>query len=397
MNLPPLRAVRLTAMALILGLLAACSIRAPAPSAPVLRPSSSSTPPKPVRPTAPPAPSPLSGPLVVPGTLANYKSRWVAVDWSELPDWDTDALHEAWNAWLRNCERPPPVFAPLCEEARLLSIANTYAQRAWMMERLQPWRIESRTGEAQGLLTAYYEPVLQAARVRGDGFDVPLYRQPAGVIERQKWYTRQQIETLPAVQAMLTGQEIAWVRDPVEALILHIQGSGRLRVREVDGSVSLVRVAFAGTNNHDYVSVGKWLLDRGLVQDATWPGIHAWVQANPHRVNELLWVNPRYVFFREEPLSEQTATLGPRGAQGVPLTPGRSIAVDRQSIPYGTPVWLVSNGPTAQLARLVIAQDTGSAIVGAVRADYFTGWGDEAGELAGRIKQELRLWALWPK
>jgi membrane-bound lytic murein transglycosylase A len=103
------------------------------------------------------------------------------------------------------------------------------------------------------------------------------------------------------------------------------------------------------------------------------------------------------VFFREEPLSEFDAAFGPRGAQGVPLTPGRSIAVDKDSIPYGTPVWLVSPGPVTSLQRLVLAQDTGSAIVGALRADYFTGWGPEAGELAGRLKQPLRLWVLWPR
>jgi len=111
----------------------------------------------------------------------------------------------------------------------------------------------------------------------------------------------------------------------------------------------------------------------------------------------MLWANPRYVFFREDPRAAVTAESGPRGAQGVPLTSGRSIAVDRSSIPYGTPVWLVSNGPTARLERLVMAQDTGSAIVGAVRADYFAGSGAEAGELAGRLKQGLRLWALWPR
>jgi len=395
--MPFLRVLRLTAMGGIVGILAACTVRAPAPVRPSVPAAPERQSVKLVQPVSPAALPPLAGPLVVPGTLASYKSRWIAVDWSELPGWEEDALYEAWNAWLHNCERPAPAFAPLCEEVRQLSIANEHAQRAWLMERLQPWRIESRTGEAQGLLTAYYEPFLQAARVRGSGFEVPLYRLPAGVGGRQKWYTRQQIEVLPEAQTALAGQVIAWLRDPVEALILHIQGSGRLRVQEIDGSETLVRVAFAGTNNHEYVSVGKWLLERGLVQDATWPGIHAWVQANPERVHELLWVNPRYVFFREEALDDVAATFGPRGAQGVPLTPGRSIAVDRMSIPYGTPVWLVSNGPTAQLARLVMAQDTGSAIVGAVRADYFTGWGDEAGEQAGRLKQALHLWALWPK
>jgi len=114
-------------------------------------------------------------------------------------------------------------------------------------------------------------------------------------------------------------------------------------------------------------------------------------------VPQMLWSNPRYTFFREEPLGEVDAAFGPRGAQGVPLTAGRSVAVDREAIPYGTPLWLWSAGPTAQLQRLVVAQDTGSAIVGAVRADFFAGTGAEAGRFAARMKQPLRLWALWPR
>jgi membrane-bound lytic murein transglycosylase A len=231
----------------------------------------------------------------------------------------------------------------------------------------------------------------------GNGYNVPLYRPPAGLIARQQWYSRQEIETLPQAQAALQGRAIAWLADPVDAMVLHIQGSGRLRIAEPDGSVRLVRVAFAGTNEYPYKSIGRWLLDQNLVRDATWPGISAWIATNPERVNELLWSNPRYVFFREEPLQGLDAQFGPKGAQGVALTPGRSIAVDRQSIPYGTPVWLASSGPAGQLQRLVLAQDTGSAIIGAVRADYFTGWGQEAGDVAGRLKQGLRLWALWPR
>ena len=317
--------------------------------------------------------------------------------WSELPGFETDALHEAWNAWLRSCERPAPAFVPLCGDVRRLSIASEAEQRAWMLGRLQPYRIESLDGVPDGLLTAYYEPFLEASRTPGNGFDVPLYRPPADLGTRRPWYTRQQIDTLPEARTQLADRAIAWVRDPVQALVLHIQGSGRLQLREADGSTRVVRVAFAGTNDHPYRSVGRWLLDQGLVRDATWPGIWAWTQANPQRVQEMLWTNPRYVFFREEPLQGLDADFGPRGAQGVPLTPGRSIAVDRASIPYGTPVWLASSGPTAQLSRLVLAQDTGSAIVGAVRADFFTGWGEQAGEQAGRLKQNLRLWALWPK
>ena len=158
-----------------------------------------------------------------------------------------------------------------------------------------------------------------------------------------------------------------------------------------------MRLAYAATNDQPYRSPGKWLLDQGAIRDATWPGIKAWLAANPQRLQDFLWSNPRMVFFKEEPLSPLDAQFGPRGAQGVPLTPGRSIAVDPQSIPYGTPVWLSSNGPVANLNRLVLAQDTGSAILGAVRADYFTGWGQEAGDIAGRLKQNLRLWVLWPR
>ncbi|MFT4242027.1 MAG: MltA domain-containing protein [Acidovorax sp.] len=373
--------LRLLWTALIVGTLAACS--------------------------TPPAPSrsaPLPGAVAVPGDtgplpppLSQPKSRWVPVRWAELPGFADDALHEAWNAWIKSCERPAPPFAALCGEVRRLSIATPDEQRAWLVARLQPYRVEAADGNPDGLLTAYYEPLVDAARQPGNGYTVPLYRPPAGLGARRPWYTRQQIDTLPEAQAQLAGRAIAWLRDPVEAMVLHIQGSGRLRINEADGSVTMVRVAYAGTNDHPYQSVGRWLLDQGATRDATWPGIRAWLAANPQRTNELLWSNPRYVFFREEPLSGLDAEFGPRGAQGVPLTPGRSIAVDRQSIPYGTPVWLASSGPQVQLNRLVLAQDTGSAILGAVRADFFTGWGAEAGDIAGRLKQNLRLWALWPK
>ena len=373
---------RLFWMVLIVGMLAACSTPVPLDSS---------------APTAPAARPVPAGSAAVPGTLTQSKSRWVPVAWSELPGFDADALHEAWNAWLRSCERPAPAFAPLCGDVRRLSIAAPEEQRGWIMQRLQPYRIETLEGSADGLLTGYFEPYLDAVRQPGNGFGVPLYAPPADLGQRKPWYTRQQIETLPQAQAALAGRAIAWVRDPVEALVLHIQGSGRLRVQEADGSVRLVRLAFAGTNDQPYKSVGRWLLDQNLVRDATWPGISAWIAANPSRVNEMLWSNPRYVFFKEEELNEFDAQFGPKGAQGVALTPGRSIAVDRNSIPYGTPVWLSTPGPTVALNRLVFAQDTGSAILGAVRADYFMGWGPEAGDVAGRIKQPLKLWAFWPK
>ncbi|WP_348682697.1 murein transglycosylase A [Acidovorax soli] len=380
--------LRLVMTALIVGTLAACST-APTPS--------------PARSGAIPAPPPTAGVALpgdtapLPSAMVQPRSRWVPVRWAELPGFADDALHEAWNAWIKGCERPAPAFAPLCGEVRQLSIASAEEQRAWMVQRLQPYRVETADGNAEGLLTSYYEPMIDAARQPGNGYTVPVYGLPAGHGARKPWYTRQQIDTLPEAQAALQGRAIAWLRDPIESMVLHIQGSGRLQITEADGRITTVRVAYAGTNDQPYQSVGRWLLDQGATRDATWPGIRAWLAQNPQRTNELLWSNPRYVFFREEPLSPLDARFGPRGAQGVPLTPGRSIAVDRQSIPYGTPVWLASRGPQISMQRLVMAQDTGSAIVGAVRADYFAGWGAEAGELAGRLKQGLRLWALWPR
>jgi len=247
------------------------------------------------------------------------------------------------------------------------------------------------------LLTGYFEPYFEAARVQQPGFEAPVYAPPPGLAQRKPWYTRQDMALLPAARDQLAGSAIAWLADPVDALILQIQGSGRLLITETDGSQRMARVTFAATNGQTYRSPGKWLLDQGAVRDATWPGIKAWLAANPDRLNDFLWSNPRVVFFREQDLTDLDAQSGPPGAQGVALTPGRSIAVDPQSIPLGTPVWLVSSGPLAGLSRLVFAQDTGAAITGALRADYFAGWGQQAGELAGRLKQPVRLWVLWPK
>ncbi len=334
---------------------------------------------------------------VLPANILQTKSRWTAVRWAELPGLGDDPLHEAWNAWLKSCERPGPVFGPLCSEVRRLSIGGADEQRAWLLARLQPYRVETLSGGAEGLLTGYFEPVLEGSRTASADFSVPLYQPPSGLAQRKPWYTRQEIDTLPQVQTALKGREIVFLANPIDALILQIQGSGRVRITQPDGTQRLLRLAYAGSNDQPYKSVGRWLIDQDALRDASWPAIKAWAAQNPGRVNELLWSNPRTVFFREESLSELDAAWGPKGAQGVPLTPGRSIAVDPGSIPYGTPVWLVSSGPTVKLQKLVLAQDTGSAIVGAVRADYFAGWGTTAGELAGRLKQSLRLWVLWPK
>jgi membrane-bound lytic murein transglycosylase A len=278
-----------------------------------------------------------------------------------------------------------------------LNGAGQMAQKQWLEQYFQPYRVETLQGQAEGLLTAYYEPVFEASRQVRAGFEVPIYGPPNGLNQRKPWFSREEMERNPQARSALKGKELVYLADPVDAMVLQIQGSGRVRVMEANGQVRMVRLAFDGTNEQPYKSIGAWLLEQGLTRDATWPGIKAWIAKNPQRLNELLWKNPRMVFFKEESLAGTATDLGPKGAQGVPLTAGRSIAVDPGSIPYGTPVWLVSNGPQIQLQKLVMAQDTGSAIVGGVRADYFAGSGPEAGEQAGRLKQPLRLWVLWPK
>lgn len=324
------------------------------------------------------------------------KSRWVAVPWSAVPGVAADPVGQAWGAWLRSCGKPGPVFAPVCREAAQLAGASDEDKRRWMLQRLQPYRVEAHDGNPQGLLTSYYEPVLQGSRRPDASYRVPLYAVPGGGAPRSPWYTRQQIDTDSGARAALQGREILYMADPVDAMILHVQGSGRLQVREPDGSTRNVRLAFAGTNNQPFRSPSAWVAAQGG-RSGNWDAIKAWAAQNPSRAQEMLWSNPRFVFFREEPLTAGDADAGPKGAQGVALTPGRSIAVDRGSIPYGTPVWLSTTGPAASLNRLVLAQDTGKAITGAVRADYFAGWTPEAAELAHRMKQPLQLWVLWPR
>jgi membrane-bound lytic murein transglycosylase A len=351
---------------------------------------------------APTAPAPGAGPASTPppGAQLHGAALWVPAHYDELPGWqDDDGLRDTWAALLRGCEKPAPAFAAFCADARHAPAADDGFLREWLMQRLQPYRVEAADGRSDGLMTGYFEPLVEASHERRGLFRTPLYEPPADLLTRKPYWTRQQLDTLPAAQAALRGHEIAWVADPLDALLLQVQGSGRLRFTGPDGRAEVVRVRYAAHNDQPYKSVGRWLIEQGELRPdaASWPAIRDWARRHPDRVNELMWSNPRVVFFRLEPLPD--ASVGPRGSQGVPLTPGRSIAVDPQSVPYGTPVWIDSTRPltATPLRRLVMAQDSGSAITGAVRADFFCGWGDDAEAEAGRMKQPLRMWALWPR
>lgn len=379
----------------------------------------------------PPAPSPPQSPppsssdgtpaASLPGTppaassnalpLQRTRAHWVPVAWSQLPGWADDRAAELWPALQAGCAKPAAGWAAVCARALAFNPPDDGFARDFLQRELQPYRVESPEGARTGLATGYFEPLLAARRQRGEGFTVALHRPPADLTQRRPWYTRQQVDTLPGAAAALRGQEIAWLASPLDLLVLQIQGSGRLRITEPDGRVRTVRVAFAGHNDQPYKSVGRWLIDQGELRadGASWPAIRDWGQrATPDRLQQMMWANPRLVFFREEALPEGAAALpgstakpaatGPRGAQNVPLTAGRSVAVDPLAVPYGTPLWLDTTEPLSAtpLRRLVMAQDTGTAITGAVRIDYFWGAGDQAEQQAGRMKQPLQLWALWP-
>jgi membrane-bound lytic murein transglycosylase A len=361
-----------------------------------------------------PAPQPRSAaplavsPLTLPSASLHPNSRWLPASWGELPGWDSDRLRDAWQALQRSCERLPaelgretPAWPRLCQEALRTQPGDDAATRAWLMQRLTPYRVLPLDAGAStdGLATGYFEPQIDASRRPRGALRFALYAPPADLATRKPWFTRAQIETSAAAQAALRGREIAYVADPLDALLLQVQGSGRLRLLGAEGQAQTVRIAFAGHNDQPYQSLGRWLIDQGELRpgQASWPAIRDWARRNPQRVPELLAANPRVVFFREEALPDPN--LGPRGAQGVALTPERSIAVDPKSLPYGSLVWLDTTEPltATPLRRLVLAQDTGSAITGAVRADYFWGWGERAEQQAGRMSQPLRMWVLWPK
>jgi membrane-bound lytic murein transglycosylase A len=240
--------------------------------------------------------------------------------------------------------------------------------------------------------------LLDASRQPAARHTVPLYRPPATLASRKPWYTRQEMDTLPEARAALraarsSGSPTRWMHWCCRSRAPAGCASPSLTARRPGA------LAFAGTNDQPYRSVGGWLLQQGALRDASWPGIKAWVAQNPQRLNEMLWSNPRMVFFREEPLSTMDAGFGPRGAQGVALTPGRSIAVDRESIPYGTPVWLASPGPCHRSSCSAWCWPRTPAPPSWERCapTILPAGAREAGELAGRLKQPLQMWVLWPK
>jgi membrane-bound lytic murein transglycosylase A len=321
------------------------------------------------------------------------------VSWQALPGWQDDDLSQAWPAWLRSCEalrkRKSEInWSQACFQVASISVRDTQAIRRYFESNFQAYEIRNSAGSETGLITGYYEPVMNGSQTRTSVYNVPLYAYPSAWRQARPNPGPSRAELINS--GLLKGSEIAWVQDPVAAAFMQIQGSGKIRLQ--DGR--MLRLGYAGTNEQPFKSFAQWLLDRKEITrgEASMQGISQWAKRNPDRVNEMLNANPRFVFFKELP-GNVSADLGPTGALNVPLTTERSIAIDLQAMPLGAPVFLATTKPLSDqaLQKLVMAQDTGKAIVGGVRADYYWGSGDAAGEMAGRMKQNGKMWVLLPR
>jgi len=354
------------------------------------------------------------------------------MDWSSLEGWGTDDHVASFSAFKKSCvpflagkesrqREDRPIHAALwqvCHRAARFEPETAAEAQAFFEENFRPVAI-ARLGESKGLLTGYYEPVVDGSRFPSPEFPVPLYRRPhdllvAGrsvgrkgevpnraTINRRDannqlvpYYDRAAIEN-----GALDGQqlEICWLKDPFDAFSIQIQGSARVRLE--DGT--MLRVNYDGHNGHRYAAIGRILMEQyGVPPDQmSMERIRQWMLANPEQAAKVRQANPSFVFFRVTGLSDQGEAVG---AQGVPLSPGRSIAVDKLHV-YGTPFFIQADLPidgdkaSTKFRRLMIAQDTGSAINGPARADLYWGAGDAAGRIAGRIRQQGQFVMLLPR
>ncbi|WP_372604319.1 murein transglycosylase A [Actibacterium sp.] len=320
--------------------------------------------------------------LTVSGAVAAFGASAEILRFEDLDGWADDDHAAALSVFLNTCgDLNAPEWQPICGFAR-----SNPDPRAFFELFFRPVLIG---GEAPALFTGYFEPELTGSRYPDARFRYPVYRKPPELEPGALWYSRAEIEDRGLLRDR--GLELAWVDDPVDVFFLQIQGSGRIRLR--DGSA--VRVGYGGANGHKYRSIGQELVRRGVYQphEVSADVIRNWVQRNPTQGRELLQHNPSYVFFRR--VTDVPANLGPLGAMNRSITQMRSIAVDPDFTPLGAPVW-VEKGGRGPLRRLMVAQDTGSAIKGPQRADIFFGTGEIAGRQAGSIRDPGRMVVLLP-
>ena len=364
--------------------------------------------------------------LGTPPAIANAQSeaRLRPIPFSELPGWPEDDLRGFSAALTTNCSAMrarTAAWGRLCRDADQINVADTVTLRQFIESQFLPHELSDAKGSRSGLITGYYEPLLKGSRTRVGPYQIPLYRTPKDLINVDlsaiypeikslrlrgrlegnrvvPYPTRAEIER----KGLLAGDELLWVDDPVEAFFLQVQGSGRVQLPTGE----TIRVGYAEQNGYPYRSIGRYLIDKGELKpnDASMQSIKAWVAANPHRRDEVLHQNPSVVFFRE--ITALPNAQGPLGSMGLPLTAGRSLAVDPRFVTPGSLIYLSTRvpkpgappkDPGLSFQRLMIAQDTGSAVLGAHRGDIFFGTGNEAGEVAGRMRADGRMFVLLPK
>ena len=366
-------------------------------------------------------------PTAVPAVAEQVSLRQIR--FADIPEWHEDRHIAALETFARTCPRltksrkplriagksiSPGAMKRVCRAAvRLGNTADDNSARDFFERYFEPVSVVV-NGSPKGLFTGYFEPEYDGSLTPSARFKVPLYRRPPDLVRfhggsgsgpaygrkvggrAQPYLDRREIE-----RGGLRGRglELVYLASPVDAFFIHVQGSGRVRLP--GGGV--MRVGFAAKSGHPYTAVGKVLIDMGAIrrEDVSMQTIRAWLEANPGKVRDVLWRNRSFIFFRR--LGGADPSLGPPGAAGVGLTPGRSLAVDPRHYSYGVPLWLETtlpiddSGETVPYRRLMIAQDTGSAIKGAIRGDVFVGTGADAGAVAGRMKQTGRLIALMPR
>ncbi|WP_207762402.1 murein transglycosylase A [Niveispirillum lacus] len=347
---------------------------------------------------------------------------------TDLPGWSVDRTAEALPALLKSCDRlaKQPADRPLgpdgmmgrirdwtgpCAVIAKLPPGDHVALRRTVEDLFQPWAAGD-NGQEEGLFTGYYESALRGSLKRQGKYQTPLYKRPSDLVMVELGEFRPNLKGERIAGRVVDGQlkpyadrraiesgalngkglELLYVDDPVDAFFLQIQGSGRVTLP--DGNQ--IRVGYDGQNGHPYFAIGRELVARGALtkDEVSMQSIRAWLEANPSKAAEVMNTNPSFVFFR------RLEGEGPLGAQGVALTPGRSLAVDRTFIAYGVPVWLDTEDPVqtkTRVRRLMVAQDTGGAIRGPVRGDVFWGHGPDAEHRAGLMKSSGRYWLLLPK
>lgn len=384
--------------------------------APVQLPTTAQT----AKPELPPEPSAKPADAKLPDYSLLKPAKWEEVDGLMADD-----LSAAWSAWQQSCStlKNKAQWQAACQAAQALQKPSNATIVDYLTAQFDVYSAANADGGNTGLVTGYYQPLLQGSRTPSAQYPYPLYKQPSDIITVEladvypdlkfkrirgklvetkqggkktgqfklvPYLTRAEIEATPAP---LAGNEIVWINDIIDVFFLQIQGSGLVNL----DNGKQMHVGYADQNGHPYQSIGRLLIERGelTADQASMQGIKNWARNNLDKLRDLLNSNPSYVFFRELPAD----LPGPLGALGVPITAERSVAIDPKYVPLGAPIFLSTTQPnsTKPLKRLMMAQDTGGAIKGGVRADFFWGAGDTAGKQAGSMKQSGKIWVFLPK